>query len=876
MAAITDLGNGVGKIYVRGVITGTPLTMSANIAYATYDNNAQGVIAAMADGLTASTVNESGVFDTKTGKLFFLYPDAAAIEWITTADIVTGVGATTIVDITSRIIKQGLESHLGKQSLIISGGVITPLRNSLINLITVDTEGGAATDLLDTITGTNFVDGDILILVGLSESKVTTLTNNVGNIILANGLSFSTGATALYLKTYKITLQYNVSAAKWYEIGRSPNITLDVPTMRAAGIPQPVSGTDLTAILAAGITVILTAGTNKGTQVFSSAPAVLLTGNVTIAVTGGTPLDGDEFWIDYRATLNTSSSDPNVQTGGFPVVIGGITLTPTQALQGRTVIRAKYKLSNTTWYYDLIERSQGRDLVDIIQLATKQNLLPIPAFSSPLLSYDPTTGLPIWVTSSAFVPNTIFVTTQAQASATPTPERADMPYGIDDLEIARLAAVALATVNRRILIVILTQIINQQIQLDNYVDWDLTGVVVKYLPATGDFAIKESAAGLISGVDSRIFGYPNITRSNLAQASAVGCIKIANVASAPILYLGNVTNNCASLTNTPITIYAGGNTVIYCNDIISSSTATAVTSTTGALTVLDNAKVYCNDIINNGTGLAGTIGALLLSGTPYIKSRNITITGGGASGASASVAIFNGDIECADLLCATGLNVGECIAATVTVGGQISKIKARNLINTSAPVSGVSRLISMDSAGVSTETGVIDLEMGDGTFTTQIAAGDGFIRIDGAAQLRVKYKKVLVNGLAVDVRDTSTSALLDLEGDSITSQNNNVLNIRSNALNVSQVTIKKSRLVTLLNTKDCIVHNAVNAQLIIDNTVLVAATGGAAKSISGTGTTKAYGLNVANAASSTGANVQVQNDSVQVTAGEFIGVATVV
>src|SRR3990167_9720160 len=333
MAIVTayppTIANGIGYLYITDV---------SNNVITTLKNNLLGVNKILRDGLVGQapipSFTPDGIVANVYGHRYYLSPISGALQ----GDI---INPTPAIEITQFVVNKGLQTFINKQNLSIVSGEITPTRINLITVIEVDTEGGAGADDLDTIVSTGFVDEDIIILEGKNSNNITTVKNNTGNIILANGIDFSTGNTPTYLHTFKITLQYNSTEDKFYEIGRSPNIPLTVANLRATGIPQPVSGEDLTTILSTGLNVVYTAGVNKGTQIFDSGSSLLLTGNVTIDITGGTPLDGDEFWIDYRATLDTSSSDPNVQTGGFPVVIGGIVLTPTQALQGRTIIKAK-------------------------------------------------------------------------------------------------------------------------------------------------------------------------------------------------------------------------------------------------------------------------------------------------------------------------------------------------------------------------------------------------------------------------------------------------------------------------------------------------------------------------------------------------------
>lgn len=97
-------------------------------------------------------------------------------------------------------------------TLTIASGVITATNSYHI----VDTEGGAASDDLDTINGG--VDGEILIIRTASTARDIVIKNGTGNIILAGGADI----TLTNLRD-KITLIYDSIAAQWTEIAFSDN-----------------------------------------------------------------------------------------------------------------------------------------------------------------------------------------------------------------------------------------------------------------------------------------------------------------------------------------------------------------------------------------------------------------------------------------------------------------------------------------------------------------------------------------------------------------------------------------------------------------------------------------------------------------------------
>lgn len=98
--------------------------------------------------------------------------------------------------------------NLPRSTLTISGGIVTVTQSCHL----IDTEGGAATDNLDTINGGT--DGDILILRSANAARDTTVKDGTGNLNIAGDFTFTT-------PTDVIMLIYN--GATWFEISRSDN-----------------------------------------------------------------------------------------------------------------------------------------------------------------------------------------------------------------------------------------------------------------------------------------------------------------------------------------------------------------------------------------------------------------------------------------------------------------------------------------------------------------------------------------------------------------------------------------------------------------------------------------------------------------------------
>lgn len=93
----------------------------------------------------------------------------------------------------------------------ISGGAVTYTGAYMV----IDTEGGAATDDLDTISGGS--DGDILILRSTNNARDITIKHGIGNIILK-----PLGQDVLLdFENDRIVLQYKQSIGNWEEVSRS-------------------------------------------------------------------------------------------------------------------------------------------------------------------------------------------------------------------------------------------------------------------------------------------------------------------------------------------------------------------------------------------------------------------------------------------------------------------------------------------------------------------------------------------------------------------------------------------------------------------------------------------------------------------------------
>lgn len=119
-------------------------------------------------------------------------------------------GALLMYDGTSdqRITIMGVQAEL-----TIAAGAITMLN---AGTIVVDTEADAASDDLDTITATNAIDGDIIVLKAAGDARTVVIKDGTGNI--ACGADFSLDNTL-----DRIMLQWDAGNATWVMLSSQSN-----------------------------------------------------------------------------------------------------------------------------------------------------------------------------------------------------------------------------------------------------------------------------------------------------------------------------------------------------------------------------------------------------------------------------------------------------------------------------------------------------------------------------------------------------------------------------------------------------------------------------------------------------------------------------
>lgn len=177
--------------------------------------------------------SQIGVYDTTFGYRFYINADYNG-----TAAVPTSL--TNAVEITEYMTVRGLQSGIMTVSSTVATDRITGLtRSCAITQIIVDTQGGAATDVLAFIQTEGFVEGDTIRLRALNSGRITTLedatvtTSPIGtkNIYLTDAQSYALDGLV------SITLQYRndpTLGVCWVETSRS--IANSVVVTTVAGI----------------------------------------------------------------------------------------------------------------------------------------------------------------------------------------------------------------------------------------------------------------------------------------------------------------------------------------------------------------------------------------------------------------------------------------------------------------------------------------------------------------------------------------------------------------------------------------------------------------------------------------------------------------
>lgn len=332
---IKDIGNGTGYLYI---------TNPAGTILQTLKNSTEGTRNIILDAVYTGIIPWE-VFQNTTPNPPLNYdadPDFGHRYWIyaNVAAVVNSLAGAT--EITHYIVNKGLQSNLRVERDTIAAGSIQITRKGAITNVHVDTQGGAATDDLDSIDQDEFIQGDILILKGTDAARIVTVKDGTGNITLDAGKDFNTGNAARGLVLHFRRANKTVDG-DWLEMCRSLAPEKTIAELRALGFPAIDDGVDTVAITYAGITYTRTAGTSK--RVLRLTGAGTLLGNVV--VTGDpSPKEGDSWIVQWRGVATI---------GAFNVTMFGYNLTSAQALSGAINIEAWYDAGTASYYIQLYE-----------------------------------------------------------------------------------------------------------------------------------------------------------------------------------------------------------------------------------------------------------------------------------------------------------------------------------------------------------------------------------------------------------------------------------------------------------------------------------------------------------------------------------------
>jgi hypothetical protein len=254
--------------------------------------------------------SSTSAYDEVSGYRFFINADYSGTA--------APGSLTNAVEITNYIVLRGLNASFPNQSATINSGVLTLSRESSVNVVDVETQGGAGTDSLDTIVpSSDMADGDLFIIRGTDASHIVTITSS-GNIV-------SSGDWSSADKDTQIILMY--LSGSFYETSRSGGNYIPAYTaFRTEGFPflDPTKY---------GVTSVTAAdNTTKTVTVNSDKNLIAVTGTVSLT-TGDYIIDlsttgavaGDVVFVKYVA---------NVTVGSYKVSIEGHDLSDVEALLG--------------------------------------------------------------------------------------------------------------------------------------------------------------------------------------------------------------------------------------------------------------------------------------------------------------------------------------------------------------------------------------------------------------------------------------------------------------------------------------------------------------------------------------------------------------
>lgn len=296
---------------------------------------------------------------TYTGKLSttasYVFSDGLIVDYLITAVDESIVDGSTLCDIycglknlTNSMISARDIGDFGKagdlEEILSTVGFLLDLYDQAITCGKPDDATTWLNEIIKLagITAGCGCDGDEptqIIPIGGGGSSTTT--------VVAGDSSFGTQVSSSVVgstTTYTVRL---TDAYKALILSSLQSQDLSVAAFRTAGIPEEARGVQVTTLTAGGATISLTPATSKKVQIVIGNPT--LTGS-TVIQTVGTPIDGDSFIVDYRAT-----AIPNGQT----ITIFGIQLSDNEISSGDVLVETWYAASTTTWYSKIISNTSA-------------------------------------------------------------------------------------------------------------------------------------------------------------------------------------------------------------------------------------------------------------------------------------------------------------------------------------------------------------------------------------------------------------------------------------------------------------------------------------------------------------------------------------
>jgi hypothetical protein len=277
------------------------------------------------DQIVSGGSDNTNIFDDSFGYQFFLDADYAS------GGCCSGAGTATVNDIsksyeiTNYIVTNGLNGMIPSQTVSMSNDTGLYNRQGALTKIDLRGEGGADDDL-NSLVSINPAISDRVIIY--SSANDITVYDGTGNIELKT-------STHIVSKSSFIELIY-LDNGNWVEINRSDQVIGDVADYRAAGYGMFSNEDFATAIVGSGGTINFTPNVDAKWQKLTGVVSI---GSNQVYGFAGTPIDGDEFWLEY---------DASTVVGAFTLTIFGVTLTANQALNGGLIFYSRYL--NGAWY----------------------------------------------------------------------------------------------------------------------------------------------------------------------------------------------------------------------------------------------------------------------------------------------------------------------------------------------------------------------------------------------------------------------------------------------------------------------------------------------------------------------------------------------